>query len=281
MKDKLRDMVRSILPSKARRGARKAKAMENRRVRRSVRYDLRRTSGEGDLFRDAYHRSMVHNRRAADKLNHFMRWCRAKTYGMSTRQALDYVRAILPKNLIGDHAYGHWESWLAYSRWAYPRDLQARRAQSAYDSARTRLARVLREDPHVLGELNAEIKSRKEPEQRRRLLHGMHDVDGFVYDVLNYDAYAIERDCLRTAIGKGGREAALQCFSAPYRSGRTLAAVPSTSVTMNRSSYEESAISGMLPPRARITSRVVLEWPTTTTVPPACLSRISLAISAA
>lgn len=282
MNDKLRDMVRSILPSKARKRARKAKAIENRRVRRSVRQDLRRTSGEGNPYREANHSWTVSLRRGADKLNHFMRWCRFHTKGMGTRQALEYVRAILPNNLIGDHAYGHWE-WERKDRWRwyYARDHYARTAQGEYDSSRFHLARILREDPSVLGELNAAIKARKEPEQPRRLLHGMHDVDAFVRDALDRNALGIERELLREIIEKGGLAAALQRCSAPYRSGSTLATFPSTSVTMNRSSYWESTISGIVPPRAMITSRVVLEWPTITTVSPACLSRTIPAMSAA
>ena len=33
---------------------------------------------------------------------------------MTKRQKLDAVRAVLPRNLIGDHAFGHWETHLKY-----------------------------------------------------------------------------------------------------------------------------------------------------------------------
>src|SRR5687768_6904296 len=104
--EKLRDMVRSILPSVDRLGARRLTANENRRVRR----DLRSDPEGADLQRDSNHRFTVIRRRGADKLNHYMRWCRALTKGMTREMALDYVRAIVPRNIIGDHAYGHWEA---------------------------------------------------------------------------------------------------------------------------------------------------------------------------
>src|SRR5688500_19976832 len=111
--EKLQDMIRSILPCKNRETARKAKALETREVRRTVRNDLRHVDFEMtpvDLTRDADQWENVSDRRAGDKLNHFMRWCRAITKGMTAEEALAYVRRILPRNLIGDHAYFHWKA---------------------------------------------------------------------------------------------------------------------------------------------------------------------------
>jgi hypothetical protein len=44
--EKLKDMIRSILPSKNREAARKAKALVNRETRRTVRGDLRHEDPE-------------------------------------------------------------------------------------------------------------------------------------------------------------------------------------------------------------------------------------------
>jgi hypothetical protein len=189
---KLLDMVRSILPSRWR-NARRAKAMVKRRVRRSVRAELR---GEADdVQRDAYVGHVVRDRRDADKLSHFMRWCDELTKGMTVQEALDYVRAILPRNLIGDHAFGHWEVHVRgrgrkrtpYAEWS------RRQEQSTYDRLRFALRRALTERPEFLGELNAAIKSRKIIDEPRRMLRGIHDVDAFAGDVLTRDEYRTER----------------------------------------------------------------------------------------
>lgn len=184
--EKLRDMVRSILPSKNREAARKAKKRETRRARRTVRVDVHRDDPRADLRRDADQRMNVQWRRDGDKLNHFMRWCSERTYGMSLDEALAYVRRILPRNLIGDHAFGHWETHAKYRHHPRPRfrELLERAAQRMYDQTRHRLRRALELAPDQLGVLNAEIKRRKEPDAPRRLLRGMHDIDEFVSVVL-------------------------------------------------------------------------------------------------
>jgi len=224
-KDKLRDMIRSILPSMARRYARRAKAGRKRNARRSVRDDLRNENFETDLNREAYLSDVVRNRRGADKLNHFMRWCEAITEGMSTQEALDHVRAILPDSLIGDHAYGHWESFRKYrdeprpwlAGWISP----ARREQSFLDSTTFRLRRALAVDPTLHARLNAEIKGHKVPEEPRRLLAGVHDVEAFVQAIADC-AFTLERRITLQLIEqiekqKGGRKAAFLLLPPPQQ----------------------------------------------------------------
>lgn len=215
-KDKLRDMIRSILPSMARRYARRAKAGRKRNIRRSVRNDLWNENFEVDLHREAYLADVVRDRRGADKLNHFMRWCSAITEGMSTQEALDHVRAILPDSVIGDHAYGHWETFRKYRDkprpWLVGWISPARREQSFLDSTTFRLRRALAVDPTLHARLNAEIKSRKVPEEPRRLLAGVHDVEAFVQAITDC-AFALERRLTLELIEqierqKGGRKAA-------------------------------------------------------------------------
>ena len=111
-RDKIKDMVRSILPSKARRTARELKRLKSRQVRRTVRQELHADDPEttsADWNREADQSAIVWRRRGADKLNHFMLWGDAITNGMPANEALSFVRALLPKNLIGRHAYGHWK----------------------------------------------------------------------------------------------------------------------------------------------------------------------------
>jgi len=216
--EKLRTMVRSILPSRYRTGPRSFKAIVKRAHRRGVRLDVRVEDHEetaADFLRDVSVAWIVSWRRGGDKLNHFMRWCEAITEGMSTEEALGYVRSILPKSLIGEHAYGHWEAHRGdrFGTFVERTKPAARRQQSYHDSATFRLRRALRADPELHGRLNAEIKARKMFDQPRRLLLGMHDVEAFVDD-----ADAIERQAmfrLIEEVEKGGLTAALR-VSGPF-----------------------------------------------------------------
>ena len=185
--DKLRDMVRSILPSRYRGSMREMKAQRKRAHRRTVRADVRHEDFEetaADLLRDVRVRDIVQWRRDGDKLNHFLRWCERRTAGMARTEALSAVRAILPAGLIGDHAYSHWEQHLKREDRVYVsyHDQQQRTAQGRHDSAVFRLKRALSVDPSLHGRLNAEIKEVTTPE-RRRLLLGLYDVEAFVRDV--------------------------------------------------------------------------------------------------
>jgi hypothetical protein len=159
------------------------------------------------------------------QLNHFIRWCEQITAGMTTDDALDYVRAILPRTLVGDHAYGHWEShrrpW--FSRFSFPR---TQTAQSFIDSTTFRLRRALSIDPELHARINRSIKDRKPLDQPRRLLAGMHDVEAFVRTIVfpahrgKDDPYATERSTTlelieQTERTKGGREAAFQFHGQP------------------------------------------------------------------
>lgn len=184
-KDKVRDMVRSILPSRYREAAGKAKRGVKRAVRRTVRQDLRAPeTTKRDLLRAA--KIDVQGRRDGDKLNHFMRWCHALTRGMAKDDALAFVRAFLPRNVIGDHAYFHWEIELRYPAWSRAswRERRRREIQSAFDRAVHVLRRAMDLDPDFAGDLNRLIKARTGPENPRRLLLGRHDVEAFVRTIL-------------------------------------------------------------------------------------------------
>ncbi|HEY3052538.1 MAG TPA: hypothetical protein VGK04_04030 [Thermoanaerobaculia bacterium] len=174
-------MIRSILPSKNREAARAAKALTNRGHRRSVRIDMHHEDSDEtsrNLMRRASQSQNVMYRRWGDKLNHFMRWCEAITKGMTTEAALNYVCSILPSSLIGDHAYGHWETYRRHRDIRYPRrvDAASRRVQSFCDSTTFRLRRALTVAPNLHARLNETIKRRKQAGEPRRLLRGVHDV---------------------------------------------------------------------------------------------------------
>lgn len=234
---KLKDMIRSILPSKNREAARAAKAQTNRDHRRGIRADLRTEDAEetrSNFRRRASQAVNVGWRRAGDKLNHFMRWCEAITEGMSRGEALDYIRAILPSSLIGDHAYGHWEGDSRRGRYVSYWTRGERRAQSFIDSTTFRLRRALAVDPSLHARLNGEIKRRKPADRPRRLLAGVHDIANFVRDIarpVQVEAkywleepteYDVERSTTLELIERientrGGRKAALGVSSSSYR----------------------------------------------------------------
>ncbi|MBV8516656.1 MAG: hypothetical protein JO197_04555 [Acidobacteria bacterium] len=182
-------MIRSILPSKARVGARFGKRFEKRRVRHAIRAALRAGTFDADLRRDADLSTVVWWRRTADKLHPFMRWCRARTAGMTPEEALGYVRGLLPRNLIGDHAYGHWEAVVR----PYMGRLPTVRTRLDVGTLCTRLRAAYERDPSLVGMLNAAIKSRIAFDEPRRLLFGVHDIDAFARDALRRGS--IELDC--------------------------------------------------------------------------------------
>jgi|GEM_PF-2270417 len=222
--NKIKDMIRSVLPSTARAYARAAKSSRKRELRRTLRQDLHHEDFDetkADFTRDARVSDIVWGRRGADKLNHFMRWCRAKTKGMDTEDALSYVRTILPPSLIGDHAYSHWESERKPRPWSRYHYEPGQSRQSYIDSTTCRLKRALGIAPDLHHALNASIKRDKMEGEPRRLLRGIHDVEAFVRAIAwpdkrgEDDLFYVERRLTRDLIArveKGGREAALGVF---------------------------------------------------------------------
>lgn len=144
-KDKIRDMIRSILPSKAVKGARTDRTQTHRANRKKVRQTLHQYNQEGwededkmvmrlhesDFVRRRNIREMVRDRREADKLNHFVRWCKEKTKHISEdnpQERYDYIANLIggSGDVIREHALGHfispWEFNIEASgsyRWRY------------------------------------------------------------------------------------------------------------------------------------------------------------------
>ena len=231
--EKLRDMVRSILPSRYRTGPRREKENRKRSHRRQIREEVTHVDPEttkADLYRDVRVSDIVQGRRGGDKLHHFFRWCHAMTAGMTTEEALAFVRGILPRNVIGDHAYGHWEQeikpyWRSANFPIWIPNAEERRFQSRYDSMRFRLRRALDEDPALQGVLNRMIKARKKIDEPRRMLLGVHDVDDFVHHILTYKCTDVELRCVMQMIEqveKGGLAAALQFLVSSRAESRDL-----------------------------------------------------------
>lgn len=134
--EKARDMARSVLPSNARKTARRARAQIHGRDRareRQLLNELRRAPDFGDLDDEAPlgrdHRldmlDMVRDRRDADKVAPLLRWAartverdpRLSAASPEDREA--YFRSVLPPGLIGDHAVTHLWSVIG-TRWCRP-----------------------------------------------------------------------------------------------------------------------------------------------------------------
>ncbi len=111
--EKVRQMSRSILPSTKRKVARKNLTAVKRKNRRTINQRLARAYDmefDGDItyypIRDI--REVMFERRAADKLNHYMRWAVERTRNLPDPETrLGYMKALLPQGLIGDHALSH------------------------------------------------------------------------------------------------------------------------------------------------------------------------------
>lgn len=114
---KARDMARSILPSRWR-GASTERARIQRAARRQVHGSLRWLLRDPEAWDDGVDfdeglggqlSSFVWQRRAADKLNPFMRWATEHTRALPLASRLGAMRAVLPRGLIGAHAVQHLE----------------------------------------------------------------------------------------------------------------------------------------------------------------------------
>jgi len=119
--EKVRQMVRSILPSSRRRSARLGKAKLNRRLRRNARQALSEIRSEEDWLDDdtdfwddgEHERSwIVADRRGADKTNHFCHWAEVKAKDIPDGEKMDYIKGVIKgKGVIIEHAYSHLE-WI-------------------------------------------------------------------------------------------------------------------------------------------------------------------------
>lgn len=170
--EKITDIIRSVLPSTARRDARATRKLIHRAARRKTRAALR--AGDTDGFVDVRGTigEMVWDRRAADKTAPLVRWALhhvqhdPQLRDADVAERLGHFRQLLPDNTIGRHALSH-IAWPLERLDAAPREAHR---TSTDDAA---LVRGLVE----LGyhrELNARLKIQQLP-----LLAGIHHVDRF------------------------------------------------------------------------------------------------------
>ena len=133
--EKARDMARSLLPSRWRKGARKERALIHRGNRRGPKEQLARLAREPEGweelpslkdFSQRELRGVVCHRRGADKVNPFIRWATAVTRELPRESRLSHVRGLVPRGVIGEHALVHLERTEAFEdpvarewRWAW------------------------------------------------------------------------------------------------------------------------------------------------------------------
>ena len=123
---KTKTMVRSVLPSRARKTAKKRKDGLHRQNRHVIDNELRNLRGAASDVIEDYefsdtdyeyygepHRTnwggyddIVYDRRGADHLNHFERWVYAKTKDMRPEDRYRYVKSTL-SGALGTHAMSH------------------------------------------------------------------------------------------------------------------------------------------------------------------------------
>jgi len=123
--EKIHHMIRSILPSTARRQAKQAKVALHQANRSRSHNQLALYKGPASYVIDMYEddvrdlehyeephnmagwESIVEDRRAHDKLNHFVEWAFQRTAHKTPQERYPYIKTLLPDNLIGRHALSH------------------------------------------------------------------------------------------------------------------------------------------------------------------------------
>lgn len=211
--EKLKEMAESVLPSTARVSARRDRRAIHHAHRARQRAAIHAVRGgaefdearrNADRLRARELGEFVWDRRAADKIGSLTRWALATVRrdpalrDATLQDQVDHFAALLPDNLIGRHAVEHirfaleWEhrrgEWTMY-----------RTNVVSSDQLAARVRTILAEGRH--GELNARLRElawardgvaspaadgtlRRRLAEPPRLLLGLHDVDGFVADVI-------------------------------------------------------------------------------------------------
>ncbi|NOK17194.1 hypothetical protein [Corallococcus carmarthensis] len=215
--EKVRQMARSLLPSKNREAARAARRHIHRSARKEARQELATWMRFGDMEHDLPPfapwerpeiRLEVRWRRGGDKVNPFIRWATARTREVRREDRLSHVRRLLPQGVIGEHALGHVEYAKAFrdpvlDAWRPLQWVRWEMNRKGHRMDRGELAQLLRAllmepDGHrtfnrFLRERRAWASSPRNPESwsrglpPHRPLLGAHDILPFL-DTLKLDA---------------------------------------------------------------------------------------------
>lgn len=120
---KTRNMIRSVLPSTARKGAREDLRLARKRGRTGMRSNLRKYRGSAALAEEIYAddntnfefypyediKYAMWDRRSADKLGPLQRWAAVKVRDIRPEDRRSWMLARLPNSTIGRHAMSHVE----------------------------------------------------------------------------------------------------------------------------------------------------------------------------
>jgi hypothetical protein len=127
--EKVRQMVRSILPSAGAKTARDDKKALNQKLRRTARKALHKIRDEEDWYDDntdfwddgqgerAY---IVGRRRGDDKLRHFEKWAERKAKDIPDGFKMGYIKGLIKgKGVIIEHAYSHLKNLDGFDRYIH------------------------------------------------------------------------------------------------------------------------------------------------------------------
>lgn len=216
---KRREMARSVLPSKSRKGSREDLRAVARSHRRSGRQALRETRGVNDFALEADEgpsaevedllevrlsdvgaqrrsdiKRVVRNRRDADKLRPLMHWAPKAVAHLEPADRLPTLRSWLPDGIIGWHAMTH----LMWVDGLYDEDAEHlsyyRYGRRRYDAEQRLAEQVAKVDDILANGLHAELNRRlKRNLLGDRLLMGRHDVEDFALEALrrSYRSYGV------------------------------------------------------------------------------------------
>ncbi|GMU00527.1 hypothetical protein KH5H1_46470 [Corallococcus caeni] len=207
--EKVRQMARSLLPSKNREASRAARASIHRAARQAARQELAAWVQGGDPEQDVPPlapwerreiRQQVNWRRSGDKVNPFIRWATARTRDLPREDRRGHVRGLLPRGVIGEHAMSHLVWTDAFrdplqDRWRQ-RQKQQRKGALLDRGEQAQLLRALLLEPEGHRTFNRFLRERytwtrtlngqaaanrklTEPPPHRALL-GVHDVNPFL-----------------------------------------------------------------------------------------------------
>lgn len=202
--EKVRDMSRSLLPSKNREAARRARVHVHRSTRRQSRVEMSQLARDPEAFEDLSGldedgtleiRQVMQRRRWGDKVAPFERWARAITRTLPQHHRLSHIRGLVPRGVIGEHALQHLEHDAHFEhpsktahRQAWQRAWRMRRPYFLDPSQHAELLRAVLSAPDGHRTFNLWLRwshTRDNPHERRpsgaRMLLGLHDVQPFLF----------------------------------------------------------------------------------------------------
>lgn len=207
-KKKVKDMVRSILPSKRAKGAKDDKDRIHREYRRAAKVDVHKMEVDPEEYDEysysdekrSYRRdikSVVNRRREADNIKPLMRWAPKVTKGKPDKRVAQ-LRAMMPKNTIGEHAIGHVKYLDQFENENERKAREGRYKYSRYKSTyrylndKERIAfltKLMREYPWLHGKVNEALRNAHSTHQRVIGYEDRIDTLGRPYRVAIYEKY--------------------------------------------------------------------------------------------